>query len=178
VPQKVRAQALAFGRSFDEAGDVRDTNSGLGLSAREKARADVRPQRREGVARNLGRRLRQGGQEARLARVGRTDERDVCDHAKLERNEFLLAHASRGVAEHGRGIAMQRGMLRTVAEAAAGADGSDVLHAGGHQVREDDTRVIAPHDGAAGHVDQNVFTVAARHVVATAVAPLWPLESS
>ena len=129
MPQELEAQPLALAGALDESGHVGDGEAHIA----RLDDAEIRMQRGERVVRDLRARCRDRGDQARLARRGVADERDVRDGLQLEQD---IARPPGG-SEQGEagGLALGVGE-RGVAEAADAAGSDDEPHAGLDHVDE------------------------------------------
>ena len=148
VAQELVAEALAFGRAFDEAGDVGEDE----LVLVEAHHAEVRDERGERVVGDLGLGRAHHRDQRRLARVREADERGVGEQLQLELQPPLFAVlALLGERRRAAGV-------RQEARVAAPADAALRRHpavAVAHEVGEQLT-VLAPHDRADRHVDDEI----------------------
>ena len=127
VPQEVVAQALAFGRAFDQAGDVSDGESDIaGLDY-----AQVGDQGGERVIGDLGLGRAQRRDQRRLARAGEADQRHVGDALELQHDVQLVT----GLAEQREPGSLPLGAgQRGVAEPAVAALRDHVTRPRAHHV--------------------------------------------
>jgi len=121
MPEELLAEACAFARALDQAGNVSDHE----LAVIEASHAQVRREGRERIVRDLRPRARQRREQARLAGVRQAGETNVGDEAELELELALLAGlAVLGDARHAPGA---RREARVAAAALSAARDDDLL---------------------------------------------------
>ena len=164
VAQELEAEPLALARALDEA---RHVGHGEAVVAGLHD-AEVRMQRGERIVGDLRSSRGERGDEARLARRGEADQRDIRDRLELERDLALEP----GRAEQGEAGRLALGAReRGVAEAALASGGRDEAHSGLGEVGELGA-VGVLHDGADGHGELQELSRGARAVVAHAGLPV------
>src|SRR5690606_9678981 len=92
VPQETVAQPGAFGRAFDQPGDVGDDETLFGADAHD---TEVRMQRRERIVGDLRPRVADRSDQRRLAGVRQAEQSDVGKDLEFELQASLLARRAR-----------------------------------------------------------------------------------
>ena len=86
--EELHAESGAFGRAFDQARDVGDHETLVGLDAHD---AEMRLQGRERIVGDFRRRGRNGPDKGRLAGIRKAEHADVGQHLELQAQLALLA---------------------------------------------------------------------------------------
>ena len=150
VPQERETEPCPLGRTFDDAGDVRDDKAAFGA---ERDDAEHRMQRRERVVRNFRARGGHAADQGRFAGVGQADQADVGEQFQFEPEFANLAwRALRDAAGRPVGAGLEVG----VAEAVSPALRHEQLLAGVEQFPDQFSRAFVVDDRAAGHADRQI----------------------
>ena len=153
VAQELQPETLALAGAGDESRDIGDRVGHI--TGRDDT--EVGHQRREGVIRDLGPRLRQRRDETGLAGTGIADERHIGHGLELEDDVVVLTRLT--LQREARRLASLR-CEGGVAETTASAAGDDIGRAIAREVREDLTLAIEDH-GAVGHGEDDVIPIRA-----------------
>lgn len=164
VAQKTVAEAVAFVRALDQAGDIGDYE----VDFARPDDAEVRVKGGEGVVRDFGFCVRAGSQKGGFARVGQPDQSDIGDQFQAQPDRCLLARPAGG--EFAGGL-IGRSFVMGVAEAAVAALQKHNALPGFGEVREDGFLILVENDRADGHLDDAILAASACAVLAHAVLP-------
>ena len=158
VAQEQVAQAGALGGALDQARHVGDDEA---LARTDAHDTQVRMQRGEGIVGDLRPRVRDRGDQRRLAGVGHAQQADIGQHAQLQLERLDLAGPARGLLAR---RAVGAGLEVQVAEAAVAALGQDDLLAVLEQLGDDLLGLGVADDRAHRHAQHHVLASGAELV--------------
>ena len=160
VPEEFVPQTLTLAGPFDKAGNVRD-DKGTGLAGLNDAK--VGDKRREGIIRHLGTSRAHTSNEGGLAHARHANKRGVSHELHLELNPVLKGRLAllgeSGSPAHRRhkvDVALTASAARADYSALAGASEVRDLIQGLHGLR-----IKLAHNGATGHLENQVLTILA-----------------
>ena len=170
VAEEAVADAGAFGGALDQAGDVGEHE----LAALVADNAELRPERRERIIANLGRRVADRIEEGRLAGIGQAEEADVGKQLQAQPDPHFLAGIAGLVLARG---AVGRGLVAGVAAPAhAALEEGDALADLGEVGKQRAVLVIGEDLGADRNLDDEIVTAGAGSVRARPAFAAWGPE--
>ena len=144
-------EARTFGRALDQAGNVGHHEA---LFRPDPHHPQIRMQGRERVVGDLRPRVRNRGDERRLAGVGHAEQPDVGQHFEFEQQLLLLAGPARSLLPR---RSVRAGLEVQVAEPAVAALDDQHLLVGHQQFGDHLIRLEVGEDGPDGHAQRDVF---------------------